>query len=81
MPHALREIVYQKGNLQIRPSFLVDGLVAGTWSAVVRRREATLTLRSESKLAHTARKGLSAEGEGLLAAIYPAAKGHNVVID
>jgi Winged helix DNA-binding domain len=81
MPDALKDIVYQKGNLQIRPSFLVDGLVAGTWSAEVRRREATLTLHPVGRLAKSAAKGLTAQGEGLLEALHPQAKAHHVVID
>jgi hypothetical protein len=81
MPDALKDIVYQKGNLQIRPSFLVDGLVAGTWSAEVRRREATLTIRPVGRLTKAAGKGLTAEGEGLLAALHPTARAHQVLID
>jgi hypothetical protein len=81
MPDALRDIVYQKGNLQIRPSFLLDGRVAGTWSTEVRRREATLTLRPVGRLAKAAAAGLEAEAEGLLGALHPDAKAHNVTID
>jgi hypothetical protein len=81
MPDALRDVVYQKGNLQIRPSFLVDGMVAGTWSVEVARREATLTLRPVAVLAKAAAKALSAQGDGLLGALHPAAKAHHVVID
>jgi winged helix DNA-binding protein len=81
MPDALRDFVYQKANLQIRPSFLVDGLVAGTWAAELRRREATLTLRPAGRLGRPAARELTAESEGLLAALYPTAKAHHVVID
>ncbi|HEX3873233.1 MAG TPA: winged helix DNA-binding domain-containing protein [Solirubrobacteraceae bacterium] len=81
MPDALKNIVYQKGNLQIRPSFLVDGLVAGTWSAEVRRREATLTLRPVGKLTKAAGKELTAEADGLLRVLHPAVKAHHVVVE
>jgi len=81
MPAGMADIVYQKGNLQIRPSFLVDGLVAGTWSAEVRRREATLTLRPVGKLPKAAAGELTVEGEGMLAALHPKALAHHVVID
>ena len=81
MPDGLRDIVYTKRNLQIRPSFLVDGLVAGTWSSEVRRREATLTLRPASSLPKAAAAELTAEGEGLLGALHPDAKAHRIVID
>ena len=81
MPDGLRDIVYTKRNLQIRPSFLVDGLVAGTWSTEVRRREATLTLRPVSSLPKAAAAELTAEGDGLLRALHADAKAHRVVID
>jgi hypothetical protein len=81
MPEGMRDVVYQKGNLQIRPSFLVDGLVAGTWSSELRRRQATLTLRPVARLPKAAAAELTAEGEGLMGALHPDAKAHNIVID
>jgi hypothetical protein len=78
VPEALREVVYQKANLQIRPTILIDGLVAGTWSIDVRRGEATLTLRPAGKLTRANRTALSAEGTGLLEALHPSAKAHRV---
>ncbi len=81
MPEGMQEVVYQKGNLQIRPSFLVDGLVAGTWSSELRRREATLTLRPVAKLPKAAAAELTAEGEGLIGALHPKASAGRVVID
>lgn len=80
MPEALREVVYQKANLQIRPAFLVDGLVAGTWSIEVRRREATLTLLPAGKVPRAARAEIVAEATGLLTALHPAAKAHAVTV-
>jgi hypothetical protein len=80
MPERLREIVYQKANLQIRPTFLIDGLVAGTWAMEVRRRESTLTLQPAGKLARGDRAALVTEGEGLLRALHPAAKGWQVEV-
>jgi hypothetical protein len=81
VPEALRDVVYQKANLQIRPTFLVDGLVAGTWAVDVRRREAALTLRPAGKLTRALRAALTAEGTGLLAALHPAAKAHRVAVE
>lgn len=81
MPEALRDVVYQKGNLQIRPSFLVDGHVAGTWSIEVRRREATLTLRPAGKLARGVRDGLTAEARGMLEALHPAGRSYRVALE
>jgi Winged helix DNA-binding domain len=80
LPAALRDIVYQKANLQIRPTFLLDGLVAGTWSIDVRRREATLTLCPAGKLARPVRAELTAEATALLKALHPAAKAHHIAV-
>jgi Winged helix DNA-binding domain len=71
-------VVYQKANLQIRPTLLLDGLVAGTWSIDVRRGEATLTLRPAGKLPRAASAALRAEGTGLLEALHPSAKARRV---
>lgn len=81
LPPALRDVVYQKANLQIRPTILLDGLVAGTWSIDVRRRQATLTLRPAGKLARAHRPALIAEASGLLHALHPAAAGHHVAVE
>jgi Winged helix DNA-binding domain len=78
LPEALRDVVYQKANLQIRPTFLLDGLVAGTWSIELRRREATLTFLAATKIARAERAALDAEAAGLLAALHPTAKAHHV---
>jgi Winged helix DNA-binding domain len=78
VPEDLRDVVYQKANLQIRPTFLLDGAVAGTWSIDVRRREATLTLAASRPVARAQRAALTAEASGLLRALHPSAKAHHV---
>jgi Winged helix DNA-binding domain len=80
LPDRHRDAVYERRNLQIRPSYLVDGLVAGTWSIEVKRREATLTLRPLERLARTTRSALVDEAERLVRALQPQAKGHAVVV-
>ena len=62
LPDAHRDAVYERRNLQIRPSYLVDGLVAGTWSIEVKRREATLTLRPLERLARATRSAARRRG-------------------
>ena len=52
---------------------LVDGFVAGTWSAAVAEDEATLTV------AAPAAEDVEAEGLGLLALIAPDARERRVV--
>jgi DNA glycosylase AlkZ-like len=80
LPDRHRDAVYERRNLQIRPSYLVDGLVAGTWSIEVKRREATLTLRPLERLARATRSALVEEAEGLVRALHPQAKGHAVLV-
>jgi len=79
VPPELRDVVYLKKNLQVKPTFLVDGLVAGTWSAEVRRGEAVLTLAPAGRLRKADRAALEAEATGLLEALHPQARGHRVV--
>jgi hypothetical protein len=80
LPDAHREAVYERANLRIRPTFLIDGLVAGTWSIAVRRREALLTLQPLQRLARGERAALEGEAERLVRAIHPAAKTHGVTL-
>ena len=81
VPEALRDMVYDKGNLRIQPTILLDGLVAGTWSVEVRRGEATLTLRPAAKPKRADRAELTAEAENLLEALYPRAKARRVAVE
>jgi hypothetical protein len=53
-------------NLRILATFLVDGVVAGIWSVVRKRKSAVLKLEPFAKLGREARKALVAEGERLL---------------
>jgi hypothetical protein len=81
LPDAHREAVYERANLRILPTFLVDGLVAGTWSVELRRSEALVTLRPLGRLAKAARSELSEEGERLARAVHPGAKAHAVAVE
>jgi hypothetical protein len=74
VPDALRDLVYLRKNLQVKPTFLVDGFVAGIWSIEVKRREATLTLTGAPDAA------ILEEGEKLVRWAYPDAKAHHVVV-
>lgn len=80
LPDAHREKVYVRANLRILPAFLVDGMVAGTWSAVERRREATLTLQPFERLSRPALAAVTEEGERLLRFTQPAAKAYHVTV-
>jgi hypothetical protein len=81
LPDAHRDAVYERANLRIRPTFLVDGRVAGTWAIEARRRRATLTLRPLERLDRTTRAALVDEAGRLVRAVQPAAATHDVVVD
>ncbi len=81
LPDAYRDRVYVRANLQWLPTFLVDGLVAGTWSIEAQRRKATLSLRPFSWLERPVRDLLLEEAERLLRFSHPAAVAHQVVVD
>ena len=55
------------------PTFLLDGFVAGTWSAEVKGKKATLTFSPFARLPRGAKGALVDEGEALLAGVYPKA--------
>jgi hypothetical protein len=78
VPEALRDLIYERKNLQVKPTFLVDGLVAGIWSSEVKRKQATLTVQPGTRLTKADRTGLEREGEGLLRALYPTAMAYRV---
>ena len=73
VPDELRDLVYLRKNLQVKPTFLVDGFVAGIWSIEVKRREATLTLTGSPDAA------IKKEGKKLLQWAHPDAKAYHVV--
>jgi hypothetical protein len=66
-------------NLRVRATFLVDGRVAGSWSAIRKRKTATLTLTPWVKLTRRTVTELTAEGGKLLAFVEPDATEYQVV--
>jgi Winged helix DNA-binding domain len=67
-------------NLRVKAVFLVDGFVAGTWTAARKRDTATLTLAPFAKLPKPAVAGLTEEGEELLRFAEPDAAQQRVEI-
>ena len=67
-------------NLRVRATFLVDGLVAGTWTIAVKRKVATLMLEPFGSLTKRALTSLTAEAEQLVRFTEPAAKDHAVAV-
>jgi len=53
-------------NLQVRATFLVDGLVAGTWKSERKRKTAVLVMEPFGSVAKRVRTALEQEGESLL---------------
>lgn len=81
LPDAHRDAVVLKANLQIRPTFLIDGFVAGTWSIASKRRRATVTLEPLGILPRSSRRALMEEAERLARVVAADAAEHDVVID
>lgn len=81
LPHEYRDRAYVRANLRWLPTFLVDGLVAGTWSMETQRRTATLALHPFVPLAAEARTAVLEEGEGLLRFSHPGAATHHVTVE
>jgi Winged helix DNA-binding domain len=65
-------------NLRIKATFLLDGVVAGTWSAERTRGAATLTLAPFAALRQRDRRALEAEAERLVRWLEPGADAHAV---
>lgn len=72
-----RKRVYT-ANLIGRPTFLVDGFVAGTWSIASKRGASTLALTAFAPLAKKTRDDLEEEGLALLRFSEPEAKTYAV---
>ena len=74
-----RGVVYQKGNLRLLPSFMVDGVVAGMWRSERKRKDATLTITPFAPLTPDTKRELAAEGEPLIRFIEEDATTYSVV--
>ncbi len=80
LPDVHRDAVILKTNLQVRPTFLVDGVVAGTWSIATKRKRATLTLEALDSLHRSSKSPLIEEAERLVRTLTPDVSGHEVVV-
>jgi hypothetical protein len=66
-------------NLQVKATFLVDGVVSGTWT-IERKKAATLVLSPFATLNKPARAALEAEGESLARFVEPDAASYAIKI-
>jgi hypothetical protein len=80
LPDRHRDAVYERRNLRIKPSYTVDGLVAGTWSLEAKRGEAVVALAPLKRLTRAARAELVEEAERVARAVAPDAKAHRVSV-
>jgi hypothetical protein len=67
-------------NLQVLPTFLVDGFVAGTWQTAVVKKQAVLTATPFAKITKKVQKQLVQQGEALVRFAEPEASGYSVDI-
>jgi hypothetical protein len=68
-------------NLQIPPTFLVDGFVAGTWRVERKARNARLLLRPFARLTKAVQRALETEAAPLLKFIEPDAASREVGLE
>ncbi len=74
-----RTAVFTK-NADVRPSFLVDGMVAGTWDLTRRDGGAAIKLLPIRRLAPAIRDALEEEAGRVLAFVAPDAAGRSVTV-
>jgi len=67
-------------NLRVKATFLVDGVVAGTWSVATKRRVATLSLEPFGPVPKPAMEALTEAGEALARFAEPDANAHAVTV-
>ena len=65
-------------NLQVLPTFLVDGFVAGTWSTIKKRGVVTLVIAPFARLTKNATRSLTQEAELLIRFVEPDARDYTV---
>ena len=81
IPDEHRSAVYIRANLQVKPTFLVDGMVAGTWALDRKRTLATLTLTPLRTLTAADQKAVTAEADRLVRFCQPDAAGYQVTVE
>lgn len=77
LPEKLRKAVIIK-NGDVAQTFLVDGVVAGTWDVAATPKVAALTLRPFGSLARPVKAALTDEGGRLARFVAPASAAHEV---
>lgn len=84
LPDAYRDVVYQKANLQLLPTVLIDGLVTGMWSLETRKTRGgsvCVVLETFDRPGRADRDALAEEAERLARFTAPEAASHTVRFD
>ncbi|MDX5459247.1 winged helix DNA-binding domain-containing protein [Micromonospora tulbaghiae] len=81
LPDDVKDRVYARANLQIKPTVLVDGVVAGLWKINATKRTATMTVTAFRRLDKKTRGAVEAEAGELLRFDQPDVPQHRVVFD
>lgn len=80
LPDAFQDHVVKRVNGDFLPTYLVDGLVAGTWSHAIARDRAVVTLHPLGDPPTTLPGDLEVEATRMLRLLAPAARHHNVEV-
>jgi hypothetical protein len=75
-----RKIVYQSGNLRLLATFMVDGIVSGTWRVEKKRKHAALQISPFAPLPKPVAAALTEEGEALVRFVEEDASTHEVSV-
>jgi hypothetical protein len=81
LPDEHRAAVYLRANLRIRPTILVDGFVAGTWTVTATRRTARLTVTPLGPWDKATGAAVTTEAGRMLSATHPSVPNCEVTID
>jgi hypothetical protein len=79
LPEGYKDRLYLAANLQWLPSFLLDGLVAGSWSMRAEGKDASLSLVPFRTLTRAERSQVIERAEELVRFSYPSAREYRVV--
>lgn len=80
LPDAHKDEIFIRINGRVKASFLVDGMVAGTWTIDDDRRDSTIVLTPLRPLTGASRTALLAEAEAMLRFCRPEARSHRVAL-
>jgi hypothetical protein len=81
LPEAFRAEVFQTRNGQVLATYLVDGLVAGTWEMAAARGRSRIVLRPLARLTKARRGEVEREAEAVAEFLVPSDRRAEVVVE